>query len=165
MDDVLIYSETMTDIADAIRAKTGSSDPMLPRDMAGEIDSIDTSEAEARDIEWVSRTLESVTFPEGITEIGSYVFQRCTALVITGIPDSVAAIGTRAFYGCNGLPSVTFRGTPLTIASDAFSGCSRLLTLNVPWAEGEVAGAPWGATKATINYNYREADDGSDTDQ
>jgi hypothetical protein len=24
----------------------------------------------------------------------------------------------------------------------------------VPWAEGAVANAPWGATNATINYNY-----------
>ena len=33
-------------------------------------------------------------------------------------------------------------------------GCTNLTTINVPWAEGAVAGAPWGATNATINYNY-----------
>lgn len=28
------------------------------------------------------------------------------------------------------------------------------LTRGVPWAEGAVTNAPWGATNATINYNY-----------
>ena len=35
-----------------------------------------------------------------------------------------------------------------------FYECEKLTTINVPWSEGEVAGAPWGATGATINYNY-----------
>jgi hypothetical protein len=38
--------------------------------------------------------------------------------------------------------------------SSAFSGCTSLTTINAPWAEGAVSGAPWGATNATINYNY-----------
>ena len=36
----------------------------------------------------------------------------------------------------------------------AFKNCTALTTINVPWSEGEVASAPWGATNATINYNY-----------
>jgi hypothetical protein len=36
----------------------------------------------------------------------------------------------------------------------AFSGCANITTINVPWAEGAVENAPWGATNATINYNY-----------
>ena len=48
----------------------------------------------------------------------------------------------------------TFEGTPRSIASNAFASCINLTTINVPWAEGAVANAPWGATKATINYNY-----------
>ena len=49
---------------------------------------------------------------------------------------------------------MTFEGTPTSIASSAFSNCVKLTTINVPWAEGAVANAPWGATNATINYNY-----------
>lgn len=41
-----------------------------------------------------------------------------------------------------------------SIGGNAFLNCTGLATINVPWAEGEVSGAPWGATKATINYNY-----------
>lgn len=49
---------------------------------------------------------------------------------------------------------MTFKGTPSSINSNAFNSCINLLTINVPWAEGAVANAPWGATNATINYNY-----------
>ena len=59
-----------------------------------------------------------------------------------------------AFSNCTSLTSITFEGTPSSIATMAFYECSNLKTINVPWAEGAVANAPWGATNATINYNY-----------
>lgn len=76
------------------------------------------------------------------------------------IPASVETIGTRAFirvFG-QGKPSkVYFRGTPTSIASDAFTDTYNTCTdIYCPWAEGAVAGAPWGATVATIHYNYVE---------
>lgn len=40
-----------------------------------------------------------------------------------------------------------------TIANNSFAQCRELSDIYVPWAEGEVANAPWGATKATIHYN------------
>ena len=51
---------------------------------------------------------------------------------------------------------LTFQGTPETISKTAFRYCDNLTTINDPWAEGAVANAPLGATKATINYNYVE---------
>lgn len=41
------------------------------------------------------------------------------------------------------------------MSSTAFSS-STLTDIYVSWGEGEVAGAPWGATNATIHYNYTE---------
>lgn len=42
----------------------------------------------------------------------------------------------------------------MSIDSGAFSGCTNLTSIKVPWAEGAVANAPWGATNAAITYNY-----------
>lgn len=69
--------------------------------------------------------------PEGVTRIDSYAFQKCTDLT-----------------------ELTFKGKPSTLNSSAFTDCTNLLAINVPWAEGEVSGAPWGATNAEIRYNY-----------
>ena len=41
-----------------------------------------------------------------------------------------------------------------SIPKNAFMNCTALTDIYVPWSEGEVAHAPWGATNATINYNY-----------
>jgi hypothetical protein len=39
------------------------------------------------------------------------------------------------------------------IHSGAFDGCTNLKDIYVPWAEGAIKNAPWGATNATIHYN------------
>ena len=98
--------------------------------------------------------LTLTSLPDGITSIGSYAFSRCTKLSLSSLPDGITTIGNYAFDTCTSLTSITFEGTPKTINSGAFYACTKLTTINVPWAEGAVSGAPWGATKATINYNY-----------
>lgn len=113
------------------------------------------------DLDFFEKYIQNVAITElpnkfkDITRIGSYAFARCSTLTITSLPEGITSIGNMAFYDCTGLTSLTFKGTPSAIESSAFTGCTNLTTLNVPWAEGAVAGAPWGATNATINYNYK----------
>jgi hypothetical protein len=73
------------------------------------------------------------------------------------LPKRLISISSEAFYKCTNLKSITFKGTPKSIDSDAFSDCTNLTVINVPWKKGQVSNAPWGATNATINYNYTEA--------
>jgi hypothetical protein len=101
--------------------------------------------------------LVSVSMPK-VEIIGISAFMDCAKLAITEIPSGVTEIGATAFSRCYGLTTITFKGTPTKIASSSyasiFQSCTNLKTINVPWAEGEVEGAPWGATNAQINYNY-----------
>ena len=98
--------------------------------------------------------LALTSLPEGLTNIDGYAFYNCYSLALTSLPEGVTTIGINAFYKCTGLTTITFKGTPTSIYSNAFSNCTNLITINVPWAEDAVANAPWGATNATINYNY-----------
>lgn len=77
------------------------------------------------------------------------------------IPENVDYIGDTCFGGsAYKTKSLRFLGKPSTIGTAAFNygstnGTMKALTsIKVPWAEGEVANAPWGATNATITYNY-----------
>ena len=97
------------------------------------------------------------TLPEGLTTIGSSAFDQCMSITLTKLPANIQQIDSRAFSYCSKLTNITFEGKPTSIANDVFSNCSKLTVINVPWAEGEVANAPWGATNATINYNYTGA--------
>ena len=80
-------------------------------------------------------------------------FNNCTNLAITSLPSGITTIVSSAFYGCTNLTSLTFNGTPTRIDRNAFYGCTNLTDIYVPWSEGAVANAPWGATNATIHYN------------
>lgn len=119
--------------------------------------------------------LANVEIPESVTFIGDYAFSNCPALTSIKIPEAVTSIGMYAFssssltnieipafvtsikmyaFSIKTLTEVTFKGTPTSLNSLTFGGCTALTTVNVPWAEDEIDGAPWGATNATINYNY-----------
>lgn len=92
--------------------------------------------------------------PEGLTEVNTSAFSSCKGITTMTLPSGIQYVWSSAFSFCTNLTSVTFKGTPEEIADNAFNYCTNLKTINVPWASGAVAGAPWGATKATINYNY-----------
>ena len=100
--------------------------------------------------------LALTSLPAGITSIRNNAFSICMNLALTSLPAGITNIESSAFYYCINLTSITFEGTPTSIASNAFTACDNLTTINVPWAEGAVSNAPWGATNATINYNYTE---------
>lgn len=105
------------------------------------------------------KSLTSVTIGEHVADIGQSAFEDCTSLTSVVIPNSVTTIGDHAFYigGRTSQATVTLLGTPRNLSQYAFvSGLNKSYvgTLNVSWAENDVAGAPWGAHNATINYNY-----------
>ncbi len=87
-----------------------------------------------------------------IKSIYPYRF-RGSALQTLTIPAFIENIYQEVFSHNYDLKNVTFKGTPKFIELDAFSFCDNLTTINVPWSEGEVENAPWGAINATINYN------------
>jgi len=102
--------------------------------------------------------LVNVNFPDysHLTKIDAWAFSGCSSLKTITIP-----AGVRELYGvfsyCDKLESITFKGTPTTMANGGgtpmFYKCNSLTDIYVPWSEGKVAGAPWGAEYATIHYN------------
>ena len=95
-----------------------------------------------------------VQLPDSIEYIGTSALSDSEARVIS-LPKSLAHLDNEALSNSFSLESVTFNSTPV-MGSFIFRNCYYLITINVPWSEGEVPGAPWGAVNATINYNYTE---------
>ena len=81
--------------------------------------------------------LTSITIPESVTFIESYAFRGCTGLTSITIPDSVTSIDYYAFEGCSGLTSVVIGNSVTGIGNAAFSGCSGLTEIN--WNAGSVS--------------------------
>ena len=123
----------------------------------------------------LSRTASHVDIPEGVDAIGAYALYYWTSLKSISLPESLTSIGTYAF-GSSGIESITFPAGLKTLGSSAARGCSSLKTVifmgmpnsiannalsstalqdvYVPWSEGDIKDAPWGATNATIHYGY-----------
>lgn len=96
--------------------------------------------------------ITAVTLPNRLTVISQNAF-KYTSITSIVFPETLIEIETKAFGNCDELVSATFQGTPSSIASDVFHNCYMLRDIYVPWAEGAVSGAPWGASNATIHYN------------
>ena len=98
-------------------------------------------------------SLKSVVWPDSLEKIYQQSFDGCNSLVETTFPSSLISIGYLAFQSCTSLKRVTFLGTPSSIDEKAFYNCPALKDIYVPWSEGAVANAPWGATNAVVHYN------------
>lgn len=137
--------EKLTALADAIRAGIDAGYKMSLDDMASAIEE-HTNEL----IGLVDRSATFFHIPYTVTSIGSCAFRNLKFETVY-IPSKVTTIASDAFMDCTNLRQVKFYGTPTSISSTAFDGCNNV-TFDVPWTEGAVANAPWGATSATVNY-------------
>lgn len=91
-----------------------------------------------------------------VEKINNNAFGFCSSLETIPYMPNLKIIGSGAFVNCTNLKEVKFYSIP-PVANNfngtMFNNCSNLLDIYVPWSEGEVANAPWGATNATIHYN------------
>ena len=71
-------------------------------------------------------SLEKVTFPEKLTEIGDMAFAACTSLETIALPETVTVIGNELFRDCEKLEQVTIPQSVTRIGDGMFSGCVSL---------------------------------------
>ena len=74
--------------------------------------------------------LKKITFPEGVTKIGSFAFDA-TSVTSIRIPESVTYIQGYAFRGCRSLKKLTLPEGLQTLGSQAFNNCG-LVFFEVP---------------------------------
>lgn len=96
--------------------------------------------------------LATISFGIGVTVIQNNAFEYCSALTSVTFPAQLQTLKDWSFRYCSGLTTVKFLGTPTTV-QNAFVNSNNISDIYVPWSEGAVANAPWGATNATIHYN------------
>lgn len=96
------------------------------------------------------KDLKTVTFKPDckLTVINHNTFEQCASLEKITIPEGVQEIGDRAFNGCSSLTTVTIPASVKKIGADAFKDCPSLTTVNVADATQKAllinAGVPKG---------------------
>ena len=96
------------------------------------------------DVDPTNSTLQSVSIPCNIIEIGEYAFYNNKALTSLAISSGVKCIGQSAFYGCSGLTSIVIPDTVTSIGESAFAGTA--------WYNSQPDGLVY-AGKVAYKYN------------
>lgn len=158
MPDYIIDGAILTDIADAVRAKTGDTGPIIPEEMAAKLLNTegDYERGYAEGYEKGDSNMDGILTRQGttirnnrITYLGIEVFRNYESLAVVDFPN-VTSTGANIFYACYGLRTVNlpklsavginmFAYSSLlkrldfpsveSISGGAFSGCARLVTL------------------------------------
>ncbi|MDR1267686.1 MAG: leucine-rich repeat domain-containing protein, partial [Holosporales bacterium] len=76
-------------------------------------------------------SLRSICLPRGVRALGSFSFERCSALTtITFEADfCLSSMGLGAFKDCLSLQSISIPGGVRTLEMSVFSGCKNLATV------------------------------------
>ena len=126
-------TDFLTDLANTIRTKKGTSSPINPQDFSSEIASIGEESGDEQLFKGlIERTLSNIVIPSGTTEIGKSVFRDYTTLTSVRIPSSVRSILSSAFYGCNGLESLIIDEGVTLIKDSTFTNCTKLTSVVIP---------------------------------
>ena len=126
---VLIKESTLTALADAVRAKTGTEADLLPSEMSVAVDGIEPAgaykealngmidgtiteiESQAESIGeyafYKRPSLTTANFPV-VTSIGSFAFGYCSSLTTVDFP-AATSIGDYTFYNCTSLKALILR--------------------------------------------------------
>ena len=149
MSEYIIKGETLTDIADAIREKTGGTEGIDPADFAAEYRKLAgggsggdgvTLVAEKGAISkgdlgpWssINGVKQYKVVAPNVGSIATRAFDRCDQLLSITLPVA-EEVQFEAFWGCTALTTVDLP-MATSIGDSAFSGCSALTTVDLPVA-------------------------------
>jgi uncharacterized membrane protein len=104
------------------------------------IETVDLSNVQTlgEDAFYYCTSLESVTIPEGITELVGSTFGYCIKLSEINLPSTLETIGDYAFYCCASLTEVVIPDNVTSIGNYAFFYCQNLKKVTVPTGVSEL---------------------------
>ena len=129
--DSTALDAALTDIADAIRTKTGKTDPLTIEQMPSEIEGISGGGADhSVEDAIITRSITGVYENDRITTVGIYAFGNCLYLTSVSLPNC-GSLGESAFAVCRRLLSASLPKCE-SIGGGAFTTCQSLNSIDAP---------------------------------
>jgi hypothetical protein len=125
-------TDFLTDVADAIREKKGTSEKINPQDFSDEIRNLPSGgEVAVLAPDMISGTdgiaqIRSVVIKDGTTSLNYRALVGLQNLASIYLPDSVSMIGIQAFQGCISLKSIILPASLSNLQNMVFYGCTAL---------------------------------------
>ena len=154
MPDYIIDGAILADIADAVRAKTGETEPIIPEEMAAKLLNTegDYERGYAEGYEKGDSNMDGILTRKAttirndrITYLGTEVFRNYGSLAIADFPN-VTSTGVNIFYACYALHTVHLPSL-ISISSNMFAYSSLLKKLDFPSVESIDTGAFSGCSR------------------
>ena len=164
MPDYIIDGAILTDIADAVREKTGTTNPIVPENMAEMLRNVegDYERGYAEGYEKGDSNMDGILTRQGttirnnrITYLGIEVFRNYESLAVVDFP-SVTSTGVNVFYACYALHTVNLPSL-ISINSNAFAYSSLLKRLDFPSVES-ISGGAFSSCSRLVTLILRKAD-------
>ena len=164
MSDYIIDGAILTDIADAVREKTGTIEPIVPENMAEMLRNVegDYERGYAEGYEQGDSNMDGILTRQAttisndrITYLGIEVFRNYESLAVVDFPN-VTSAGVNVFYACYGLKTVNLPSL-ISISSNMFAYSSLLKRLDFPSVES-ISGGAFSGCSRLVTLILRKAD-------
>ena len=164
MSDYIIDGAILTDIADAVREKTGTIEPIVPENMAEMLRNVegDYERGYAEGYEKGDSNMDGILTRQAttisndrITYLGIEVFRNYESLAVVDFPN-VTSTGVNVFYACYALHTVNLPSL-ISINSNMFAYSSLLKRLDFPSVES-ISGGAFSGCSRLVTVILRKAD-------
>ena len=154
----------LTDVADAIREKKGTTDLINPQDFSDEIRTLPSGEEVNTFGEVMTSDgeglpgIKHIIVSDGVTSLAQNFLTNASSVISITIPDSVMSIGNLAFQSCSSLTTINFpENSKLTsIGYNTFYGCKSLININIPEGVVNIPSNAFANCTSLININIPE---------
>ena len=97
--------------------------------------------------------LTTLLIPD-LVSINNQCFRNCKLTGILKLQSLTSGSGNSSFAANTLLTKVYFfKKISISWRENLFNSCTGITDIYVPWSDGEVSGAPWGASNATVHYD------------
>ena len=164
MSDYIIDGAILTDIADAVREKTGTIEPIVPENMAEMLRNVegdyergyaDGYEKGDSNMDGILTRRATTISNSRITYLGIEVFRNYDSLAVADFPN-VTSTGVNVFYACYALHTVNLPSL-ISISSNMFAYSSLLKRLDFPSVES-ISGGAFSGCSRLVTLILRKAD-------
>lgn len=98
------------------------------------------------------QSLESITIPEGVTNIERSAFEACISLKEFVLPSTLNSIGAQSFKDCTSVKNITIPNSVLNVGFGAFEGCLSVESYTAPFIGSNRS--PYNAYMAYVFGSY-----------
>lgn len=155
-------TDFLTDVADAIREKKGTTEKINPQNFSEEIRGIESGGGDGWNgkFEIIDPTkfgrsnVRRIVIDDGVVELTQGACYGFSSLIEISIPDSVVSFGIQTFYTCYALENINIPNHISSLPSQCFLNCNNLRLDSLPDALTTIGDSCFQNVRGTTVFTF-----------